>query len=362
MAIEFDNPLTAGTVLIRDAIQSQNFSPGSAGWRVKSDGEAEFSDLTIRSSDGTDSTVTVTNGQISIEDGAGVEVIQIDADGYRFYDNSGNLLADIRKDSTTAPLAGLYTRNFAFPTNTYGFFAGGHIVFGPVVNAEADSHGFIQYVCDPVGPQYNTAVTMSTGEIDQDLDQAARVQLVSERGQRAKVYVDGGSLIDEADLHVIGYAYAGNVPFYVQKFGTEAISSDNSFHDDTDLHIALEANSSYEVEFSVSYGTTTAAGFRTQWTFPIGTSGNKMVQGLGSGFSGTNADNASMRSGVHNLGTNIEYGNRTDSGLFCFAQERATIHTGGTAGDLTLQWGALNISADITQVSGDSWLRITKVG
>jgi hypothetical protein len=48
MAIEFENPLTAGTVLVREAIQSQNYNPGSAGWIVEADGDAEFNDVTIR--------------------------------------------------------------------------------------------------------------------------------------------------------------------------------------------------------------------------------------------------------------------------------------------------------------------------
>lgn len=48
MAIEFVNPLTAGTVLVREAIQSQNYNPGSAGWIIEADGDAEFNDVTIR--------------------------------------------------------------------------------------------------------------------------------------------------------------------------------------------------------------------------------------------------------------------------------------------------------------------------
>lgn len=48
MAIEFENPLTAGTVLIREAIQSQNFQTGVSGWKIEADGDAEFNNLTIR--------------------------------------------------------------------------------------------------------------------------------------------------------------------------------------------------------------------------------------------------------------------------------------------------------------------------
>lgn len=48
MAIDFVNPLTAGTVLIRSDIRSQNFVSGSAGWRIEADGDAEFNSIVIR--------------------------------------------------------------------------------------------------------------------------------------------------------------------------------------------------------------------------------------------------------------------------------------------------------------------------
>lgn len=46
--INFQQPLTAGTVLIRERIESQNYVQGSAGWMVNQDGSAEFNDVVIR--------------------------------------------------------------------------------------------------------------------------------------------------------------------------------------------------------------------------------------------------------------------------------------------------------------------------
>lgn len=46
--IVFDEPITAGTVLVREAIQSQNYAPGTAGWWIGSAGDAEFNNLTLR--------------------------------------------------------------------------------------------------------------------------------------------------------------------------------------------------------------------------------------------------------------------------------------------------------------------------
>lgn len=48
MALEFRDLVTAANVLIREAIQSQNYAAGSAGWTINQDGSAEFNNLTIR--------------------------------------------------------------------------------------------------------------------------------------------------------------------------------------------------------------------------------------------------------------------------------------------------------------------------
>jgi hypothetical protein len=44
----FRNAILGGVTLIREAIQSSNFLTGVSGWRVKSDGTAEFNAVTIR--------------------------------------------------------------------------------------------------------------------------------------------------------------------------------------------------------------------------------------------------------------------------------------------------------------------------
>jgi hypothetical protein len=48
VAIDFINPLTAGTVLVRSDVRSQNYSPGVSGWIIEADGDAEFNNLVIR--------------------------------------------------------------------------------------------------------------------------------------------------------------------------------------------------------------------------------------------------------------------------------------------------------------------------
>lgn len=51
----FQNPTMGGEVLVRNAMQSENYAPGSAGWRIERLGAAELSQLVARG--------TITAGQ-----------------------------------------------------------------------------------------------------------------------------------------------------------------------------------------------------------------------------------------------------------------------------------------------------------
>lgn len=44
----FSNPIVGGTTLIRPAIQSPNYIPGSTGWTINKDGTSEFNNVTVR--------------------------------------------------------------------------------------------------------------------------------------------------------------------------------------------------------------------------------------------------------------------------------------------------------------------------
>jgi hypothetical protein len=46
--VPFSNPIVAGNTLIRDAIQSEGYTPGTVGWAIERDGDAEFNDVNIR--------------------------------------------------------------------------------------------------------------------------------------------------------------------------------------------------------------------------------------------------------------------------------------------------------------------------
>lgn len=46
----FSDPITAGNILIRPAIQSPNYVAGTSGWTINRDGSAEFNSVTVRGS------------------------------------------------------------------------------------------------------------------------------------------------------------------------------------------------------------------------------------------------------------------------------------------------------------------------
>lgn len=208
MSIEFENAILAGVTLIREAIQSQNFQAGSAGWQINADGTAEFSDLTIRSSDGSGSTVTVASGVIAIKNGSGATVVKIDATGYTLYNASGAVVAQIQLDQGQS-LGGFYARGFQAPVNIQAFLYGGGFVSGPVTAGIVDLNGFLEYSCAPSASPPYTVQTLSTGAISMSLDTEARVQLVSQRGQRSVVWADGGSSSVACDLRATADVISG---------------------------------------------------------------------------------------------------------------------------------------------------------
>lgn len=110
MAIIFDNPVTAGTVLVRSAIQSPGFLTGVSGWTVNIDGSAEFNNLLLRGTFlGTDyimnaagaffysSAPAAGNLVASIASGAGTDAF---GNGYlgglSTYDNAGGAVVNIQ--------------------------------------------------------------------------------------------------------------------------------------------------------------------------------------------------------------------------------------------------------------------------
>ncbi len=58
----FRNPILGGTQLVRDAINSEGYTPGSAGWSINRNGSAEFNGVVIRAGQVVSGTALYYNG------------------------------------------------------------------------------------------------------------------------------------------------------------------------------------------------------------------------------------------------------------------------------------------------------------
>ncbi|MGW7281660.1 hypothetical protein ACWGIV_25855 [Streptomyces sp. NPDC054844] len=112
----FRNSILAGTTLVREAIESQNYDTGVSGWIIRADGTAEFADLVIRSSDGSGASVEIENGRAVFTAANGWQII-IDPTNVLpiiyFTDASGDEMGAINA-SGTEDVASLITSSGPF--------------------------------------------------------------------------------------------------------------------------------------------------------------------------------------------------------------------------------------------------------
>jgi hypothetical protein len=78
LTVPFSNPIVAGTVLVREAIQSEDYVHGVSGWRIGADGTAEFQGATVTGGTGT---VVIDDTGLWVRDANGTYVRLYDAAG-----------------------------------------------------------------------------------------------------------------------------------------------------------------------------------------------------------------------------------------------------------------------------------------
>lgn len=121
----------------------------------------------------------------------------------------------------------------------------------------------------------------------------------------------------------------------------------------------LTAGGVYYVRFCVRFAALTAAGLRTAWNVPTGTTGNKSVMGPGQ----TNAANATdaivldLRWAVHGYATNCLYTDpRNSTTNQTFVVEEAMVAVGSTAGTVGLTWAQNVTNATGSIVNNNSYV------
>ncbi len=203
----FLNSILAGVTLIREAIRSENYQTGVAGWTINRDGTAEFADLTIRSSDGSSTTITIANGVITIRNGAGDVVSEISAAGYKLYDSSGNLLAE-------STLAGGSNDDPGFiawdnvQQNSYVFIGNAQIEFGDT-DSSFQTYPAIKHSNSNDGSDPITLIVECGNITGTSVAPRIRMDSAPSPATRAPVLIEAFN--GKADLEVTGKIQADNL-------------------------------------------------------------------------------------------------------------------------------------------------------
>ena len=130
---------------------------------------------------------------------------------------------------------------------------------------------------------------------------------------------------------------------------------------DPELQFQGEANARYLVEFNLIPAAVTAAGFKTQWSVPLGASGFKNVLGPASNASNTNADQITMRAGVHIYNSDVAYAGVRNNNSTAFTVLEYSVITLGNAGTVGLSWAQNATSTTPTRLFVGSWMRVTRL-
>lgn len=149
-------------------------------------------------------------------------------------------------------------------------------------------------------------------------------------------------------------------PRIITKSSSTTRTTTTTVTDDPDLSMALDANSTYIVEFHVYYSAINAEKIKTTWTVPSGVTGSRGVQGAGSNANDSSLDNVLCRNGVHDYTTAVTYGTRNSS-VLCHSYEESIVTVGSSSGNVALGWAQATSGSTGTVVANGSWMRVTRI-
>lgn len=146
------------------------------------------------------------------------------------------------------------------------------------------------------------------------------------------------------------------VPKAVIKPADTGRVSTTTMTNDPDLLLALASSASYQITGVIFYDGPTAGASDFKWTFtiPSGTSGQYSAahQNLSGGFAGAFQSNW----------TDTVAANTNGVGTIMSVAIQGIIQTGGTAGNLQLQWAQNTSNGTNTHVKAQSYLVAVRIG
>jgi hypothetical protein len=126
----------------------------------------------------------------------------------------------------------------------------------------------------------------------------------------------------------------------------------------------LTAGGVYYVKFHVRFTGLQAAGLKTAWLVPAGTTGNRDCDGPGSANAvQVDGNTTELKRATNSYATNVSYTNpRNSTSLQTYLVEQARVTIGATAGAITLQWSQATSNATDTTVKASSFVEWRRVG
>ncbi|MGQ5576776.1 hypothetical protein [Streptomyces sp. ECR3.8] len=162
-----------------------------------------------------------------------------------------------------------------------------------------------------------------------------------------------------AGQRITGLLLQSMLPTFARKVTDTSLTATTTLTNDPDLQLSLAANATYRVEFYIGYSSLAAAGFKTAWSVPSGTTGLRSCWGVGTSPTSPSLPTGDGRWGIHALATAAEYGTR-DSTNQAMVWETGEINT-TDAGTLAFQWAQVTSNANATRVAARSYLRMERL-
>ena len=173
-------------------------------------------------------------------------------------------------------------------------------------------------------------------------------------------YPGAGTTLTAAKLQAL---IAEVRPLYVRKTADQTITSSTTLTNDTHLFIPMAANTTYKLSGLLRYTCASVTpDLKIAFTIPTGTTGTAFGAGGGTNVTGQEGS-ISLYSPTGSAGSiaAIHYGTNNSSGFPVGIALNGTIRTGGTAGNLQLQWAQVTSDANGITMLIDSDLELRKV-
>lgn len=169
-------------------------------------------------------------------------------------------------------------------------------------------------------------------------------------------FVDGP--LTAAKLQQLSDAINERTLLHVVKSADQLYAATTAAQDDTELILALEANSVYVIEFHLAAVGATTGDIKIAWSVPAGATGLRFC--VGPAQSSTNRSDTTVVAQASQFATNLNYGPSSATSS-CFIREVTTLTT-TSAGNVFVQHSQVVSDATASGIKAGSFVLGQKVG